>query len=152
MSHLDYNNAVLIGLPQTSIKLLQRIQNIAAKLVLRYKRTDSATNALKELHWLPIILRIRFKIACLVHKCTFGVAPNYLKDLLTPLKPNLRLRSGQYHGLKYVVPFVKKKTFADRSFSVMGPRVWNDLPDDLRLTNNYDNFKCKLKTLLFAQF
>ena len=86
--HLDYNNAVLIGLPQITINMLQRIQNIAAKLVLRRKHSDSSTEVLKELHWLPIFLKIKFKTACLVHKCTYGSAPLYLKDLLVLIKPD----------------------------------------------------------------
>ena len=34
MSHLDYANSKLVGLPKTSISLLQRVQNMAAKIVL----------------------------------------------------------------------------------------------------------------------
>jgi len=33
-SHLDYCNGVLAGLPQSTIALIQRVQNIAARLVL----------------------------------------------------------------------------------------------------------------------
>ena len=152
LSHLDYNNSVLIGLPLVTIKLMQRIQNLTAKLILKMRKYDSATAALKELHWLPIRLRIEFKICCIMHKCTYGQAPLYLKNLLTTNIPNLRLRSGQYTGVKYVVPFVKKKTHAERSFSVMGPKLWNSLPDSLRLSENYDNFKRNLKTLYFDKF
>ena len=152
LSHLDYNNSVLIGLPLVTIKHMQRIQNLAAKLILKRGKYDSARGALKELHWLPIKLRIEFKICCIMHKCTYGQAPLYLKNLLTETSPNLRLRSGQYKGVKYLVPFVKKKTHAERSFSVMGPKLWNALPDNLRLSENYDTFKCHLKTLYFKKF
>ena len=34
ISHLDYCNAILVGLPDTDISCLQRIQNICAKTVL----------------------------------------------------------------------------------------------------------------------
>ena len=34
MSHLDYANSILVGLPKTSINLLQRVQNMVAKIVL----------------------------------------------------------------------------------------------------------------------
>ena len=34
MSHLDYANSILVGLPKTSTGLLQRIQNMVVKIVL----------------------------------------------------------------------------------------------------------------------
>ena len=37
-SHLDYCNAIFAGLPKVLLKILQKVQNIAAKLVLGYKK------------------------------------------------------------------------------------------------------------------
>ena len=41
--HLDYGNSLLIGATDTVIGKYQRIQNIAAKLILNKSKTDSAT-------------------------------------------------------------------------------------------------------------
>ena len=54
LSHLDYANGLLIGLADCSIKLMQKVQNIAAKVLLNLKKHDSSTEAIKTLHWLPI--------------------------------------------------------------------------------------------------
>ena len=62
ISHLDYTSTLLGGLPTCSIEQLQRVQNIAAKIVLGKGRYDSSTRCLAELHWLPIQQRIEFKI------------------------------------------------------------------------------------------
>ena len=59
-SHLDYCNAIFTGLPKVLLKLLQKVQNIAAKLVLGYNKYDSSTIALKALYWLPLKKRIDF--------------------------------------------------------------------------------------------
>ena len=53
-SHLDYCNAIFAGLPKVLLKILQKVQNIAAKLVLGYNKYDNSTRALKTLHWLPV--------------------------------------------------------------------------------------------------
>ena len=54
ISHIDYCNSLFAGLPETDISKLQRIQNVGAKLVLNKPRSYSATEALRQLHWLPI--------------------------------------------------------------------------------------------------
>ena len=41
------------------------------------------------------------------------------------------------------------KTFAARSFGVIGPEIWNNLVDKLRKLDNYSVFKKDLKTHLF---
>ena len=87
ISHLDYANALVGGLPICSIDQLQRVQNIAAKIVLGKGRYDSSTRCLVELHWLPIQQRIEFKIITLVHKSLHGLAPQYQVDLLTRKVP-----------------------------------------------------------------
>ena len=110
-----------------------RIQTMCAKLVLNYKRMDSTTEVLKILHWIPIRLRITFKIFMIVHKCPYGTAPTYLKDLLirTPAqKRNLRSSIDQS---RLIIPRTKLKTFASRSFSVSGPK-------------SYELFKKEVKT------
>ena len=69
LSHLDYSNSILYGLPNSKIKQMQNIQNYRAKLVLGRSKYDSNKEALAELHWLPVKSRINFKILVLVSKC-----------------------------------------------------------------------------------
>ena len=54
MSHLDYLNAVLYGIPNMTLNKYQRIQNMCAKLALGKSKYDSSTECLKTLHWLLI--------------------------------------------------------------------------------------------------
>ena len=57
---IDYCSSLLYGLPHYQ---LQRVQNLAARLVYRESKFCHITPLLKKLHWLPITYRIRFKIA-----------------------------------------------------------------------------------------
>ena len=59
------------------------------------------------------------------------------------------LRSARCHQMS--VPRVRRSTFGTRAFSVIGPRVWNLLPDNLRdLAVDPEQLRRDLKTYLFA--
>ena len=47
MSHLDYANSILGGLPKVSINPLQRVQNMAAKIVTGKNKYESSSKCLK---------------------------------------------------------------------------------------------------------
>ena len=83
MSHLDYSNVVLYGIPNKTLNKYQRIQNMCAKLVLGKSKCESSTESLKALHWLPIQQWIEFKILILTHKCINNSAPRYLQELIS---------------------------------------------------------------------
>ena len=152
ISHLDYCNAILFGISHCDMKKLQRIQNMCAKLVLRLRKYDSSKQALLQLHWLPIKARIEFKILTVMFNCSKGQAPAYLTELLSEQVPRHRLRSSDFATGCYGVPFNKRKTFGDRSFKTVGPKLWNKLPLDLRNSISVDTFKKNLKTLFFRNF
>ena len=60
-SHSDYANALYIGLPNCDKAKLQHIENEAVKVVLNQTKYSSASEALKELHWLPARCRVIHK-------------------------------------------------------------------------------------------
>ena len=130
ISHLDYCNAVLYNIPKVTLTKLQHIHNMCACLVLWKLKRDSISECLKQLHWLPIRQIVHFKILVLTYKCLHGQGLPYLIDLLkpqTPTRSGLRSSSSQDSYLHLSVPRTKCKTFADRSFSVGAPTLWNSL-------------------------
>ena len=91
LSRLDYCNSPLAGLPDHKLAKLQRIQNSAARFVLRKPRRKSAPRRemalLKILHWLPVKARIEYKISTLCYQCLNSVAmPSYLCELFQTYK------------------------------------------------------------------
>ena len=77
---LDYCNSLLYGISDTLLQRLQSVQNAAARLVTGTRRPDHITPVLRQLHWLPVRQRIRFKIAGCVFQALTGQTPAYLAD------------------------------------------------------------------------
>jgi len=61
-----------------------------------------------------------------------------------------RLRSA--HRRQLDVPRHQRSTLDHRTFSVVGPIIWNTLPDELRDNIEDSCFRQSLKTLLFSQY
>ena len=50
------------------------------------------------------------------------------------------------------IPLTNLKRFGDRAFCAYAPRLWNELPDNIKAADSVQNFKKQLKTLLFNWF
>ena len=135
-------------MPTCRIKPIQRLQNIAARVVSLVSGDDSGS-ILKKLHWLPVKERILFKVLLLVFKCKNNLAPEYLRNLCIPYKKNFNSRNN--HLDKLDPPKTRMVSYGDRSFSVAGAEEWNKLPLELKQSPSVETFKKNLKTYLFQQ-
>ena len=152
-SRLDNLNALLYGIPNSMILRLQYVQNCAARIVLQLKKFDHITAALKELHWLPIESRITYKILMLTHKAIHGKSPKYICELIKLRNSHRTPRSAHEYKLDNRLFLPRSHKYGDRAFIVSAPRLWNNLPTEIRklgFTNkNTDSFKRNLKTHLY---
>jgi hypothetical protein len=111
------------------LRRLQSVQNAAARLIFRLRRSDNITDAFLSLHWLHVPERITFKVAVLTHRALHGTAPRYLSSQLTRIAdvPNRRgLRSASSDRL--IVPRCRLHSIGGRSFPIAAATVWNELP------------------------
>jgi len=106
------------------------VQNCAARLVTRTRSSEHIAPVLRRLHWLPVRQRITYKILLLTYKALNSMAPRYLADLLQPYTATGQLRSSSKNLL--VTPKSNLKFYADRSFQVAVPQLWNSLAEDIR--------------------
>ena len=147
LSRLDYCNAILAGLPSSTLAPMQRVQNAAARLVLDLKPRDHLTSAYHQLHWLPVRQRIEYKLCLLTHLAVTGKSPAYLASLLTTAKSRGSTSRSADRGDMFI-PRTRLRQ-GERAFAVAAPRLWNRLPTEIRCISNTEQFKRHLKTFLF---
>jgi len=150
LSRLDYSNSLLSGVPDSTIKPLQTLQNSAARLIYKARRAQHCTPLLFSLHWLPVAQRIKYKVCCLCFKVVTNSAPLYLSQLLQVYSPSRTLRSSP-DTRRFKVIRYKRKQHGFRSFAHFGPYIWNDLPLSVRNSQSLSSFKTNLKTHLFKE-
>jgi len=98
-----------------------------ARVVLhqQYRTSSLSSNELlKQLHWLPIEWRIRFKLATLTFKALHTGRPPYLSDLLHYHEPMRSLRSSSSHQLSVSR---HNLSFGSRAFRFSAPRLTQSL-------------------------
>ena len=79
-SRLDYCNILYHGIPDEQLNKLQRVQNVAARILTCTKKFDHITPVLKSLHWLPVKARVEYKLLLTTYKAVNGL---YLLSIFT---------------------------------------------------------------------
>jgi len=118
--------------------------------VLLQDYSNSATSLLLQLYWLPVIKRIKFKIATLAyHSVAFG-QPTYLPSVLVPHQPQRSIRSVNQNLLSVARC---KSSFGQRSFPTVPLKsgmTYHFRSDSPLHSNRLDRFRHNLKTHYFA--
>ena len=117
--------------------------------------TYASYNASKTV-WLPIRHRCIFKTALLVYKYLHTNCPKYFSPFLKVRKCAYNTRLSQSDGIILNVPQYQPSIYKSTkqfglSFAYDAPKIWNELPDDVRSATSIASFRKKLKAYLFCQ-
>ena len=93
------------------------------------------------LHWLPVDVRIDFKVLLMVYKALHGLVPYYIRELLNDYQPTRQLRSSSHIMLH--IPKTRTVRYGDRA------KIQNMLPLNVRQSDTISCFKSRLKTHYF---
>ena len=146
-------NSLLYNIADAKIDRMQKVQNQAARILTRSPRRDHITPVLKQLHWLEVRERIRYKVLILAHKSFYETAPQYLSAVVTRKDYVKNTRSSTEHYLLCTPPLSKdcSNTFLERSFIFSAPREWNSLDESIR-KSDFNMFMKSVETELLGQY
>ena len=151
-SRFDYANSVLFGCPQKHTARLKRAQYALARVVTQQRSgfsSTASTELLKQLHWLPIEWRIRFKL------CHLNLQSITYRSSAIPRRPftvsQAHARSPRNHlpGFHLLLVPRHNLSFGSRAFRISAPKIWNSLPPHILHSQTLDSFRRHLKTYYF---
>ena len=88
----DYCNNLLFNLPAYKLIKLLRLQNYVVRCIhlLPRRSSDSITPLLKQLQWLPVSYRIKYKLSLIIHKAIHHNSPTTLPPFAIYTHPLLQ--------------------------------------------------------------
>ena len=153
LSRSYYCSSLLFGYTHVVTPHLQRIQNYAARVMLRLPKSSNSNTHLKPLHWLSVKVRSTYKIACLCYHCHSSTAPSYDTYMLHKKQSHTyNTRSSSYTMPLLNRPSHSRATLGDRSFYFASTSVFNSIPNDVRCAPSLSSSKSRLKTFLFCRW
>lgn len=102
--------------------------------LLNSPKRSHITSVLQPLFWLPVSFRVQIKMLLFVFKFLNGLALAYLTELVCVQSHSRPLRS--LNQLMLELPRSKRKHWGNQAFAVAAPKLWNNLPNELRSVTN----------------
>jgi hypothetical protein len=128
---LDYVDVVWSNCGTTMFDRVQRLQNRAARIILRCHPRTHRVDMLKSLNWLTCKERSNLHKATIYFKIIHGQAPTYLNNFITRVdqihKYNTRSNSKNNMFIQST-----KSNSGKRSFTYSGAILWNSLPTTVK--------------------
>jgi len=101
----DNDNSVLAGLPKSAIMPIKHVQKVAARPILDLRMSDHVTPAMRQLHWLPVDMRVNYKLCTMMHSFYTRQRATFSANMVYSVAANLMrfgLRSAD--SAKYQQP------------------------------------------------
>ena len=143
----DYADVAWEGISEGCCKELHRLQNRAARIILR-KNTSNDTFCV--LNWLNLASRRKMHKCILVFKCLNNLVPKYLTQYFT--------RNADLHNYyatrrsNDVHPPKPKRNMGKRTFKYAGAIYFNSLPNYVKSATSVNSFKQMLTEYFTLQF
>ena len=141
--HFDYCSLVWDGLSDQLSDKLQKLQNRAARVILKANYGTSSSLLLDILKWDKLVIRRKKHKAIMMFKSLNEQASVYLQNLFHERSTDYDFRNS-FHKLTLPRP---RTDYLKRSFSYSVALLWNSLPENVREIKSVRKFKEQINHL-----
>lgn len=140
--NFEYCNTIVLNYSQSSVTMLQKLQNRAMRIILGVNRYTEISKMLDTLGYMSINQRLVYNCCILIHKMRSNLTPTYLSDRIQ----NNSKEHGYNTRNKTLIKIRHTNTHTgERSITYRGYTWYNDLPNDIREEDRMPIFKRRLK-------
>ena len=129
-------------LTQNLKQKLQISQNKCIRYCLNLSHRDRIDSfRFQEINWLPVNKRVEQCICMLIYKYLHNNVPKYIEDIFTVKVTKYNTRNP------YMLtrPLCKTSN-GQKAISYQGPKIWADIPNDIKQKANVTSFKHEFKS------
>ena len=145
--HFDYaSQSWFPNLSKALSNKIQCAQNKCIRFCLNLgNRAHLGKKEFNDINWLPINERVNQRICVTAYNFFNGTSPIYMSDIFTLKKVTKNTRNSLH---RFDIP-LRKTNVGQSALSYLGPKLWNNLPIDVKLAKNRNIFKHKMKSIYF---
>lgn len=115
-----YCSSIFVGLSETNVQRLQKMQNQGMRIILRRDRKEKIIRMMEALKFMSIKERIEYNVCLLVYKIVNGMCPKYLSREIEIVKA--RNNRNTRKGKNLCIDTCKR---LERTKNVISRWVWN---------------------------
>ena len=145
MTHL-FEYAYEAWYPNLNKKYENKLQVLQKKYIRFCLQLDNreyiGIEHFEKINWLPVDQRFNQWLSTSVFKFFSEMYPPYMNEIYTTTNQNNTVTRNS--SLKLIQP-LRTNALSQKFLSHLGPFIWNGLPDDVKLSNNVNTFKHKVK-------
>ena len=144
MSKLIYLIPLWGGTTGQILRMLQTVQNRAARCITKNGPYTSTKNLLAQCNWMSVEQLVAYHSIIAVHKILCLKKPKYLYDNLRSSYPRCT-RLASSGAIRMDEKFTADLSLTQSSFRWRGSHLYNEIPAELRMETNISKFKARLK-------
>ena len=149
LSHFSFGDIVYLNVDVYLQRRIQKVQNLCLKFIFNIKKGDTwnSSELRKKINWLNMRDRRILNGLSLLYKTLEGKSPDYLKDMFTLVSEISERNTRTFHGNIWL-PNEHHSAIHLKSFKLYIPKIWNELPENIKNSESLNIFKSKVKKAL----
>ena len=143
LPHLEYCSPLLLGVGKVLAHKIESANHYILRTLTGHGKSLSYQELLNICKLDTLECRRKQQSLILLFKCIRNLGPKYIRDFFSIRETSYNLRGN---GVNLCIPKFNLN-FMRNSFTYKCAQLWNKLPEDVKLADNVDIFKAKLKLI-----